>query len=55
MPTKGVGQTFFNWSFATVLFMMNKSMDQKPEINIVIRFYFYKLQTRNWQPALIIT
>ena len=37
----GLGQLFqtvFNWSLAIVRFMMNKSMDQKPEVNIVIRF-----------------
>ena len=33
-------QAVFNWSLAIVRFMMNKRMDQKPEVNIVIRFYF---------------
>ena len=36
----GVGQLFqtvFNWSLAIVRFMKNKSMDQKPEVSIVIR------------------
>ena len=28
--------------FLIVLFMMNKNMDQKPEVNIVIRVYFVK-------------
>ena len=35
-------QTAFNCSLAIVRLMMNKSMDQKPEVNIVIRFYFVK-------------
>ena len=35
-------QTVFNWSLAIVRFMMNKSMTQKPEVNIVFRFYFVK-------------
>ena len=35
-------QTVLNWSLAIVRFMMNKSMDQKPEVNIFIRFYFVK-------------
>ena len=26
--------------------MLNKSMDQKPEVNIVIRFCFYKLSSK---------
>ena len=30
-------KTVFNWSLAIVRFMMNKSMDQKPEVSIVIR------------------
>ena len=50
MPIKGVGrlpQTVFNWSLATVRFMVNKSMDQKPEVNIVIRFCFISRQARN--------
>ena len=34
-------QTVFN-SSAIARFMMNKSMDQKPEVNVVIRFYFVK-------------
>ena len=41
----GVGQllqTVFNCSLAIVRFMMNKSMDQKPEVSIVIRLYFVK-------------
>ena len=41
----GVGQLFqtvFHWSLAIVRFVMNKSMDRKPEVNIVIRFYFVK-------------
>ena len=41
----GVGhllQTVFNWSLAIARFMMNKSMDQKPGVNIFIRFYFIK-------------
>ena len=49
MSIKGVGQllqTAFNWSLATVRFMMNKSMDQKPEVNIiVIRFCYHKLSS----------
>ena len=35
-------KTVFNWSLAVVRFMMNKSVDQKPEVNIVIRFHFLK-------------
>ena len=38
----GVGQLFqtvFNCSLAIVRFMMNKSMDQKPEVNIFILFF----------------
>ena len=41
----GVGQLLkrvFNWSLAIVRSMVNKSMDQKLEVNIVIRFYFVK-------------
>jgi len=54
MP-KGVGQllqTVFNWSLATVRFMMNKSMDQKPEVNIVIRFCFCKLSSKELTTCL---
>ena len=42
---KGVGQllhTVFNWSLVIVGFMTKKSMDQKAEVKIVIRFYFVK-------------
>ena len=44
MPMGGgqLPQTVFNCSLAIVHFMMNKSMDQKPEVNIAIRFYFVK-------------
>ena len=56
MPIKGVGQllqTAFNWSLATVRFMMNKSMDQKPEVNIiVIRFCFHKLLSKELTTCL---
>ena len=42
MPMGGgqLPQTVFNCSLAIVHFMMNESMDQKPEVNIAIRFYF---------------
>ena len=41
----GVGQllhTVFSWSLGIVGFMTKKSMDQKAEVKIVIRFYFVK-------------
>ena len=55
MPIKGLGQllqTAFNWSLATVRFMMNKSMDQKPEVNIVIRFCYHKLSSNELTACL---
>ena len=56
MPIKGVGQlpqTVFNWSLATVRFMMNKGMDQKPEVNIiVIMLCFYKLSSKELTTCL---
>ena len=46
----GLGQlleTVFKWSHAIVRFMMNKSIIfQKREVYKVIRFYFYKLSSK---------
>ena len=55
MPIKGLGQllqTAFNWSLATVRFMMNKSMDQKPEVNNVVRFCYHKLSSNELTTCL---
>ena len=54
---KGVGQLLhgrflIGHLLLHVRLMMNKSMDQKPEVNNVIRFCFITCQARNWQHAL---
>ena len=45
-------QMAFNLSLATVRFMGNKSMDQKPEVDIVIRFCYHKLSSNELTTCL---
>ena len=49
MPIKGVGQlleTVFIWSLATARFMMNKSMDQRLELILLLGSVFFKLSSK---------
>ena len=52
----GVGQllkTVFSWSLANVRFMMNKSrLKSLIEVNVVIRFSFYKLSIKKLTKCL---
>ena len=50
MPIKGVGQlleTVFIWSLATARFVMNKSMDQRLELILLLGSVFLSCQARN--------
>ena len=53
----GLGQlleTVFKWSLAIVRFMMNKSIiDQKREVKKVVRFYLYKLSSKELTKCII--